>query len=338
MRSLVLSNITIEEIAKVTGVSVSTVSRVINNKPMVKDETRKKVLACLEKHHYSPNETARGLVNQSSRMVGILLTDLRTTHHIDGIFYIQQELDKMGFCCIILSTGHEDKQKAHYIELLNQRRVEAAVLIGSTFECDAVKKAISQYLSSIPVFMANGYLDLPNVYGIVEDEMNGVSDCVKFLASQGRNNLAFLMDYKTPSNLLKWKGFKNGIGKYYQKDQVRAAEYNVGTDMRAYYESALRVCKDNPEIDGIICSEDRIAAAVLRALHELRVDVPEQVSVIGINNSDLAEMCNPTLTSLDNMWMDVTITIARNLIYAIQGRHIIKKVMVFPQIVFREST
>ena len=89
-----MEEVTIYDIAKLAGVSPSTVSRVVNGYPHVKKTTRARVLKLLEEHHYVPNETARGLVSQSSKMIGILISDIRTTQHTDGVYYIERELSK----------------------------------------------------------------------------------------------------------------------------------------------------------------------------------------------------------------------------------------------------
>ena len=96
---------TIYDIARIAGVSASTVSRVVNNKPGIKEETRKQILALLEQYDYSPNETARGLVNKASRMIGILIADIRYAHHVDIAYYIEEEMGKHGYCSLILNTG-----------------------------------------------------------------------------------------------------------------------------------------------------------------------------------------------------------------------------------------
>jgi len=87
---------TIYDIAKKAGVSASTVSRVINNKPGIKKETRERIQKLLEESHYSPNEAARGLVNQASKIIGILISDIRTTHHTEGVYYMEREFVKLG--------------------------------------------------------------------------------------------------------------------------------------------------------------------------------------------------------------------------------------------------
>lgn len=332
-----MSKITIYEIAQQAGVSISTVSRVVNNKDNVNAKTRKRVLKILEKNNYNPNEAARGLVTNSSRMIGILLTDIRTTHHTEGIYYIQQELEEYGYCFLIMNTGREDSEKARYIKLLSQRRVEGAILVGSTFQNEMVKEAISTYLPSIPVFLANGYLDLPNCYGVIADEKQGVIQCMQYFSNLGKRRPVFLVDYATPSNKTKMEGFSEGCAKYFSSC-ISPILIESGTDFDSYYQTTIKLIKEMPEIDAIITSEDSIAAGVLKALHDLKIAVPDQVAIIGINNSSLTEMTSPTLTSLDNMLLDLSITIAQNLSAVLQGRPVAKKVMIYSKIVRREST
>ena len=158
---------TIYDIARMAGVSASTVSRVVNNKPGIKEETRKQILALLEQYDYSPNETARGLVNKASRMIGILIADIRYAHHVDIAYYIEEEMGKHGYCSLILNTGLTDDKKVDAVKVLEQRRVDGVILVGSTFQCDAVKRAVESGLSKVPVVITNGYLDLPNVKGVL---------------------------------------------------------------------------------------------------------------------------------------------------------------------------
>lgn len=331
-----MSKITIYEIAHQAGVSVSTVSRVVNNKTNVNVETRKRVLKILEKNNYNPNEAARELVTKSSHMIGILLTDIRTTHHTEGIYYIQQELQEQGYSFIIMNTGREDSEKARYIKLLSQRSVEGTILVGSTFQNEAVKQAITTYMPNIPIFLANGYIDLPNCYCVISDEQNGVINCMQYFSKLGKKRPVFLVEYLTPSNQTKINGFLEGCSKYFT-NSTSPIFIKSGTDFSSYYDTTIKLMAENPEIDAIIASEDAIAAGALKALHDLEIAVPEQVAVIGINNSSLAEIVSPTLTSLDNMLLDLSITIAHNLSAVLQGRQAVKKMMIYSKLVKRES-
>jgi LacI family transcriptional regulator len=327
---------TIYDIAEAAGVSASTVSRVINNKKGVRRETKERVLKYLEMYHYSPNETARGLVNQASKIIGILISDMRTTHHTEGVYYMEREFAKLGYCCIIMNTGSEEEAKARYIQILCQRRVDAAALIGSTFQSELVKRAIEIYLPKTPVIIANGYLDLPNVYGVIADEQAGVANCVKLLADRNRRNLAFVIDKYTPSNRLKQLGFETGVRQWCNQSEPLVVKSLAS--LHGSYDATCQLVKEHPEVDGIIYVVDLLAVGGIRALHDMKIDVPKQIAVIGVDNSIYGEICFPSLTSLDNKLFDLSVTAARNLIDVLQDKRVSKNMMIISSVVEREST
>lgn len=327
---------TIYDIAKEAGVSASTVSRVINNKPGIRAETRKKIQRLLAKYNYSPSETARGLVNKASGIIGILVADIRNIHHTDGAYIIERELTKLGYCCIIFNTGTDEKSKTEYVKILSQRRVEGAVLIGSSFQTETVAQAIKTYLSNAPVVIANGFLDLPNVYGVLADEENGVANCVRLLFEKGHRHPAFVVDLYTPSNTLKQRGFEKALRglNYSGKPLI----YKTESSLAGAYETTKQIMKEHPDVDGIIYSVDLLAASGVRALTDMGISIPRQVSLIGIDNSIYGELCNPKLTSLDNKLLELSITSARILIEALSNRQTSKKMLIFSDIVERETT
>jgi len=327
---------TIYDIAKEAGVSASTVSRVVNNKAGVKESTKKKILKLLKKNNYIPNETARGLVKQSTKIIGILISDIRQIHYTDGAYIIENEFAKLGYCCIILNTGKDDVSKAEYIEILNRRRVDGAVLIGSTYQSDMVAEAIQLHLRDIPIVIANGYLDLPNVYGVIADEYEGVINCVKLLNRKGHKNLAFVIDNYTPSNVLKRDGFVAAV----KATQARKTPlvYECQNSLDGAYDTTRRIMKEHPDVDGIIYAVDLLAAGGVRALVDLDISIPDQVGIIGIDNSIYSEISNPKITSLDNRLMDVSMAASSNLMDALQEKKVMKKILVYSTIVERETT
>lgn len=325
---------TIYDIAKEAGVSASTVSRVINNKPGIHPETRKKVQRLLAKYNYSPSETARSLVNRASKIIGILVADIRTIYHTDGAYFIERELTKLGYCCIIFNTGLEDEAKAEHIKILSRRRVEGAVLIGSSFQTEMVEHAIQKYLHTAPVIMVNGFLDLPNVYGVLADDQNGVANCVRLLFEKGHQHLAFVIDYHTPSNLAKQLGFEQTVRSLAGEPLI----YQTESTLEGSYQVTRQILKEHPEVDGIIYSVDFLAAGGVRALTDLGVPLPDEVSVIGIDNSIYAEITNPKITSLDNKLFDLSVTAARILIDALNHKPTTRKILIFSTIVERETT
>lgn len=329
---------TIYDIAKEAGVAASTVSRVINNKPGIKAETRKKVQELLNKYNYTPDAAARGLVMQSTKMVGILIVDIRVTHHIDSAFVIEQELTKRGYCCITMSTGPTDERKAEYIRILEQRRVEGVILMGSMFSTEAVKQSIREHLPRVPVVIVNGYLDLPNVSGVIVDEDSGVEQCVDLLMSKGKTKIAFILDAYSPANTRKQQGYYDGMRKHGAAEEDLWMYEARESSLNGGYEATVQVLKDHPDIQGIIYSIDLVAVGGVRAAYDMGFQVPEQLGLIGIDNSLYGEICMPRLTTLNNRLQELSETAAAILREGLEGKPQNKKLMLFSEIIEREST
>lgn len=328
---------TIYDIAKIAGVSASTVSRVANNKPGIKEETRQQIQALLDQYDYRPNETARGLVNQSSRMIGILITDIRYEHHVDIAYHIEKEMEKHGYCSLILNTGLSDEKKAQAITVLSQRRVDGAILVGSTFQCDAVKQALASRMEGKPVVITNGYLDLPNVKGVLVNEKEGIEDCVSLMAKKGHKKLAFVLPNRTPSNLSKEKGFVSGMEALgFSRDELWI--YSAPTSLEDGRRITEQILQEHPDVEGIIYGEDLSAVSGIRTLLDKNIPVPEQVAVIGVDNSRYCDICYPRLTSLNNKMVEMSFEAARILLDELEGRKNPEKIMLFSGIVEREST
>ena len=328
---------TIYDIAEKAGVSASTVSRVINNYPYVNKETRAKVLKVIAESNYIQNDSARSLATQSTRMAGILIADVRTTHHTEGVYYVEHEFSKNGYSCLIYNTGTDPEQQARYIQILSQKKVEAVVLMGSVFQNVSVQNAIMVCMPNTPVAICNGYLDGPNIYGVTSDEHGGVMNAVKLLTSKGRKNIAFMTNRLTPSNQEKLNGFNDGCKLYVKGGSSEVIEVQSG-EVSDYEEATRKLMSERPDTNAIVYSEDFIALAGLHALYEMGIKVPEQVSVVGMNNSRYAQISNPALTSIDNMLYDTSLIAVRNLLEVLKGERVNHRMSIGTNIVERSST
>ena len=328
---------TIYDIAEKAGVSASTVSRVINNYPYVNKETRAKVLKVIAESNYIQNDSARSLATQNTKMAGILIADVRTTHHTEGVYYVEKEFSKNGYSCLIYNTGTDPEQQAKYIQILSQKKVEAVVLMGSVFQNVTVQNAIMVYMPNTPVAICNGYLDGPNIYGVTADERGGFMNAVRMLAAKGRKNLVFITNKLTPSNREKLEGFKAGVKLYLDNGRPDFVEVESGS-IGDIEQATCNVLKTRPKTDAILYSEDFIALAGLHALYELGVKVPEQVAVVGMNNSRYAGISNPTLTSIDNMLYDTSLIAVRNLLDVLNGERVNHRMSIGSELVERSST
>ena len=326
---------TIYDIAKEAGCSASTVSRVINNKPGIRRETRERVRELLEKYNYSPDIAARGLVKQSSGLIGILIEDLRVLHHLESAFIIEREMMKLGYCCIIMPTGFSPETQEEYIRVLEQRRAEGAVLVGSMFMTETVKAYVEKYLPKIPVVIVNGYLDLPNVTGIIADEREGIGKTVDLLYSKGKRNIAFALDGPTVSNLSKQEGYLDGMRKYGLEPRLFESK---GKTQKEGEQITREILSAMPDMDAIIYSVDLTAVGGIHAAVQEGYRVPEDLSIVGVDNSIYCDIARPRLTSLNNKVEESSETAAAVLIEGIRKKPVHRKIILFTDIVERETT
>lgn len=327
-----MANTTIYEIAREAGCSAATVSRVINAYPYVKKATRDKVLKIIKEKGFVPNGTARSLVSQSTRMIGILISDIRTTQHTDGIYYIEQELSKEGYTSIICNTGSSSSSFEKYIEILALRSVEAVILMGSIYQSEEVKNAVTRYIPDIPVVLCNGSLEGDNIYSIITDEADGVYRAVKLLLEKGSLMPAFVYDRKTPSNLNKLEGYMKAVDESGLTPRILV----VSPDEDIMKDELKSFLSDNPALDSIVFSEDYSALAALALFSRTGIKAPDDIAVISINNSRFARLGE--ITSLDNRLYETSITAVRTVLSLIKGESVNKKVLLFSELVERKTT
>ncbi len=155
----------IYDIAKEAGVSISTVSRVMNKKENVNPATRKKVEEILEKNNYTPSAIARGMVSKTMKTVAILTVDIRVPHYSRTAYTIEREFSRRGYEVLLCNTGGELSETVKYLRTVQEKKVDGIVLVGSVFNTLCKKEEIGKLLKNTPVVLADGKLELPS-YGI----------------------------------------------------------------------------------------------------------------------------------------------------------------------------
>lgn len=332
-----MARLTIYEIADKAGVSPSTVSRVLNNYTYVQKDTRAKVLKVLADNNYILSGAGKSLFVPTSRIVGVLIADLRTTHHTEGVYFIEHEFSKRGYSCLIYNTGTDPVQHEQYIKNLSQKQVEAVVLMGSVYQNTSVQNAIMVNLPHVPVAICNGYLDGPNIYGVISDERGGVSDAIKLLAKKKkRRKFVFVANHFTPSNQSKLDGFNDGLKLYV--DNYISLVVEAGDSILEIEESVRSLMLSNPDIDAIVFSEDFVALVGIHILNEMKIRIPEDVAVVGINNSRYSQISTPSLTSVDNMLYDTSLIAVRNLLEVLRGEPVNHRISISSKVIERDST
>ena len=327
----------IYDIAKEAEVSISTVSRVLNNKN-VTAENRQKIEAAMRKYDYRPNAVARGLVSKSMKTIGILSVDIRVPHYATTAYIMEQEFSKAGYNVIVCSTGGKMENNRKYIQNLIGRQVDGILLIGSIFSQLQEDQGIIDALSDIPVVLTNGRINLPNSHAVMVNDEMGIELSVGHLAEKGHRDIVYIMDLATDSAIRKKKGYLFAMQQRSLENHIVSADavYGIDGGRRAVKE----LLAAGKTFSAIVCGEDLTAVGVIKELIEAGFRVPEDVAVIGYNNSDYSRICTPELTTIDNKVQTFSLLSAqllRNLIEG-EGDGVYASMVVEPELVVRQSS
>lgn len=324
----------IYDIAQQAGVSIATVSRVLNNKGYVSEKTRKKIQDILDANDYQPSAIARGLVAGSMKTVAILTVDVRVPHYAMTSYVMEEMMSKLGYMVLLCNTGERVEDWKKYLSQLAERHVDGIVLTGSIYERLTLED-IPKNIQNIPIVMANGRLDIPGFYSVLVDEGKGMALAAEHLHNRGKKKIAFVRDLETESADRKRKGFLDemrSLGVDHPEEDVFRTDYGMDGGRRVAREIAGK------GYDGIVFGEDLTAVGAVHELVNSGVKVPDEIAVTGCNNSEYATVCNPTLTTVDNKGKVLSELTVKLLIDLLTGNEEKASVMVIPELVVRETS
>ena len=156
----------IKDIAKLSGVSVATVSRVINNQPNVRPEKRELVLSVMADHGYTPNIFARGLNSKSTKSIGILCSELDDINHAKILSLLEKQLREHGFSSFLCCSGEYRPYQREHFEFLMAKQVDAIIEIGSSYGDANDLEVYREVSEQVPLIILNGFVDVPVVTGL----------------------------------------------------------------------------------------------------------------------------------------------------------------------------
>ena len=333
----------IYDISKKTGVSIATVSRVINSSANVSEKTRAKVLAAIEESGYTPNVFARGLGLNTMKTIGIMCADVSDPYLARAVYYIEQNLHKNNYDSLLSCTGYDIENKKKSLSMLLSKRVDAVILVGSNYveAEDQRNDYIKNAALTIPIMIVNGALSAPNIYSVVCDDMSAIFEVTGRFIESGRKNLLYLYNSRSYSGLKKLEGFISAVkaaGLPLKEEQMQLINaHNIGVHKA---ESVVaEIAKKGLKFDGVIASDDVLAAGVLKYAKRAGISVPDELFIAGYNNSDIAECCEPELTSVDNKLETICVQCVATLMSVFSQEKSAAKGTVFSgEIIERETT
>lgn len=291
----------IYDIAELAGVSIATVSRVINDSPNVAEKTKLRVRAVMEERGYTPSGFSRGLGLNSMKTIGLICPDAADGYMARAVALLEHSLRDYGYDCILCCSGYAYEDCQISVSALLQRRVDALVLIGSIYADNDPDSEQMSYIreaaKQTPVFIINGFVRGENIFCALCDDFGASYAAVKEMLRAGRRRIWFLTDADTVSNDLKREG-------------CRAALAEAGLELRGEVSVGVcdqiaqtRDCLDRLtglDADGIFAANDALAAGALKYAKRKGLSVPGDLCIIGYNNSELSVCCDPELSTIDS--------------------------------------
>lgn len=287
--------IDIRMVAQHAGVSVATVSRVVNRIPSVDVKLAKKVRASVKKLGYFPNTQARALVSGRSNLIGVIISDITNPFFPELIQSFEELAIKADYEILLGSTAYDPERMEVVIQRMLQRNVDGVAVMTFGIEAPLIKRLAAE---GIPLVFMDTAPPEPGMSAIVVDYATGIGEAVQHLAALGHRRIAFIAGpHSLHSATLRRKGFLSAldtIGLASPPGYIFEGDHTLEGGIRAT--EALLQLHNVPT--AIVCSNDMTAIGVLHATARARLRVPEDISIIGFDDIHIARYTVPTLTTV----------------------------------------
>ena len=293
--------ISIYTIAREAGVSPATVSRVLNGSAKVSEEKRIRVQSLIEKYSFTPNALARGLSNVETKVIGLMVSDIRNPFYATLVVECEKAANERGYLMMLCNSLGSNEMELYYLEKFNSQQVDAVIQIGGKVDelisDTGYVEHVNKIASSMPVLI-NGKLDGADCYQVNIDEGQAMELLISFLIRNGHRDIALLGGRdNVKSTVDKRLRYRQMLWKYgipvNEEYIIDGDSYDIESGSEAMRQF---IREDHPMPTVIIAINDFTAVGVVRTLREAGYQIPEDISVVSFDNTYIAETCMPRLT------------------------------------------
>ncbi|WP_338230876.1 LacI family DNA-binding transcriptional regulator [Lactiplantibacillus paraxiangfangensis] len=292
------NNVSIKDVAKASGVSITTVSRIINNTGRFSKVTQKKVIQTIDDLGYEQNKLAVSLRSNKSNTVGIMLPDITNEFYSAIVKKCEQLLFSNGYSSIICNTERSSEREAAYSQVLMEHRVDGLIIISSAIDDSKVIKT-----TTIPTVYIDRDPHSHNELIVSSDHYNGGEIATKFILNHQLNPFLIMTKTKTSSTMERVRAFKDVL-KEHQITDIESRVFSLDLTSDKFLETVpsldnyLQKIVSLKKPAGIFGINDNVAYMIIRAAQRLNINVPKTISVIGFDGNSFSEISAPKITTI----------------------------------------
>lgn len=308
----------IKEIAKEAGVSVATVSRVLNGTKYVSEDLRQQVLACIEKKGYVANHVARSMVLKKTFTIGLIIPEVSEFYHQMVFSQAEHVLEDAGYKVLVCRVKDTVSSVRVYLDLLLENRVDGMLLMHETSNpkvYELLKK------SQIPIVLAG--IDIPDLQfpQVRIDDFQAAYDGTNYLISLGKRSIALIGGWGYSVGDKRLQGYKTALEEAsipFDPALVIPGNYTVQSGS----EAMEKLLAGKKPFDSLFVLSDEMAIGVMRAAMDADLRIPQDISVLGFDGIMLSRFLNPTLATVSQPIEEIGIQSAKLLLELLQGKEV----------------
>jgi DNA-binding LacI/PurR family transcriptional regulator len=334
-----MADITIYDIAKEAGVSPATVSRVLTNNAKVSDKKRELVEQIIKKHDFRPNAVARQLAS-STRLLGLMTADICNPYYAALAVECEKAANERGYTVLLCNIFNNKEIEDAHLEKLYAQRVEAIIQIGCRVDDLVTDPAYTEHVKrvtrTIP-FICSGKLDGADSYSVRIDHTEAMKLVMEYLVSLGHREIAFIGGERrvqsTHEKLQQYIYLMGGYGLSFREEFIQEGNYNE----TGGYACMDRLLGGGPPPSAVIAVNDYSAVGALQAAYNRNLSIPQDLSIISFDNTFLAKIVQPQLTTVDYNYPVFAQTLIDTAIEAAAGKEPPRRQLITPRLVIRNS-
>jgi LacI family purine nucleotide synthesis repressor len=329
---------TIKDVARIAGVSTTTVSHVINKTRFVAEATQERVMQAVKELNYAPSAVARSLKCNTTRTIGMLVTQSTNPFFAEVVDGVESYCYRQGYTLILCNTGGIYEKQRDYIRMLAEKRVDGMLVM-----CSDLTEELREMLDAhqdIPKVIMDWGPESSKADKIIDNSEEGVYLATKYLLEKGHAKIACLSgQVQKVACIERIAGYKRALSEFgipFQENYILEGNFECDTAVEAADKVAAMPIEQRPT--AIFCFNDIMALGLISRLQQLNINVPDDISVVGYDNIDLAAYFSPPLTTVHQPKRRVGKTAFEILLERIKDKDHDKRIFeMHPELIERQS-